>query len=60
MVDVYLSERRDRAAAEAFFWSARIVTEVVPNRRLITDGHDSYPGAIKAELGDTVSHCTNR
>ena len=30
LVDVYLSETRDRAAAEAFFRSARTVTEVVP------------------------------
>jgi len=59
LVDVYLSERRDRAAAEAFFRSARTVTEVVPDR-VTTDGHDSYPGAIKAELGDSVLHRTNR
>ena len=59
MVDVYLSETRDRAAAEAFFRSARTVTEIVPDR-VTTDGHSSYPGAIKAELGDTVIHRTNR
>src|SRR5262245_39863168 len=43
----------------AFFRSARSVTEVVPDR-VTTDGHDSYPGAIQAELGDGVTHCTNR
>src|SRR5215831_13925809 len=59
LVDVYLSETRDRAAAETFFRSARTVTEVVPDR-VTTDGHDSYPGAIKAELGETVTHRTNR
>ncbi len=59
LVDVYLSETRDRAAAEAFFHSAHTVTEVVPDQ-VTTDGHGSYPGAIKAELGDTVTHRTNR
>jgi putative transposase len=59
LVDVYLSETRDRPAAEAFFRSARTVTDSVPNR-ITTDGHDSYPGAIKAELGPTVTHRRNR
>jgi transposase-like protein len=59
LVDVFLSERRDRAAAEAFFRSARAVTDSVP-ARVATDGHDSYPGAIKAELGEDVTHRTNR
>jgi transposase-like protein len=59
LVNVYLSETRDRAAAEAFFRSARTVTEVVPDR-VTTDGHNAYPGAIKAELGDTTTHRTNR
>jgi putative transposase len=59
LVDVLLSETRDRAAAEAFFRSARTVTERVPER-VTTDGHDSYPGAIKAELGEEVRHRTNR
>jgi putative transposase len=59
LVDVLLSEKRDRVAAEAFFRSTRIVTGSVPER-VTTDGHDSYPGAIKAELGETVRHRTNR
>jgi len=59
LVDVYLSERRDRAAAEAFFRSARTVTGQLLDR-VTTDGHDSYPGAIKAELGEAVTHRTNR
>jgi|SRR5581483_1692101 len=59
LVDVLLSKKRDRAAAEAFFRSARTVTEKVPDR-VTTDGHNSYPGAIKAEFGDTVIHRTNR
>jgi putative transposase len=59
LVDVLLSEKRDKAAAEAFFRSARTVTESVPEC-VTTDGHDAYPGAIKAELGEAVRHRTNR
>ena len=59
LVDVLLSETRDRAAAEAFFRSARTVTERVPER-VPTDGHDAYPGAITAELGEEICHRTNR
>ena len=59
LVDVLLSETRDRAAAEAFFRSAQTVTGVVPDR-VTTDGHGSYPGAIEAELREAVSHCTDQ
>ena len=50
LVDVMLSEHRDLAAAKAFFRSAKTVTGVTPDR-VITDGHDAYPGAIRIELG---------
>jgi transposase-like protein len=59
LVDVLLSETRDKAAAEAFFRSARTATGRVPER-VTTDGHDASPGAIKAELGAEVRHRTNR
>src|SRR5215813_6585383 len=59
LVDVRLSEKRDKAAAEAFFRSARTVTGRVPDR-VTSDGHDAYPGAIAAELGEVVRHLTNR
>jgi len=59
LVDVFLSEVRDRAAAEAFFRAARTVTEIVPDF-VTTDGHAAYPSAIKAELGQAVIHRTNR
>ena len=59
LVDVRLSETRDRVAAEAFFASARAVTGITPSR-VTTDGHDAYPGAIKAELGKGVTHRTSR
>ena len=59
LLDALLSEKRDKAATEAFFRSARLVTGRVPER-VTTDGHDAYPGAIKAELGKAVRHRTNR
>jgi transposase-like protein len=59
LVDVLLSEKRDKAAAEAFFRSARIVIGSV-TERVTTDGHDAYPGAIKTALGGGVRHRTNR
>jgi putative transposase len=40
LVDVRLSEKRDMAAAKAFFQSAKAVTGVTP-ARVMTDGHDS-------------------
>ena len=55
LVDVMLSERRDLAAAQAFFRSAKAVTGVTPGR-VTTDGHDAYP----TELGRHVRHRTSR
>ncbi len=59
LVDVTLSERRAMAAARAFFRSAKAVTGVTPDR-VTTDGHDSYPRAIRTELGKRVRHRTSR
>jgi transposase-like protein len=59
LVDVMLSERRDMAAAKAFFRSAKAVTGVTPDR-VTTDGHDSYPRAIRTGLGRGVRHRTSR
>jgi transposase-like protein len=59
LVDVRLSETRDMAAARAFFRSAKSVTGITP-ARVTTDGHDSYPRAIRTELGEAVRHRTNR
>src|SRR5215212_6725738 len=50
LVDVLFSEHRDMAAAQAFFRSAKAVTGITPDR-VTTDGHDSYPRAIRTELG---------
>jgi putative transposase len=59
LVDVLLSEKRDKAAAETFFRSARTVTDRIP-ARVTSDGHDAYPGAIKAVFGVEVHHRVSR
>jgi putative transposase len=59
LVDVKLSEKRDMAAAKAFFRSAKAVTGVPP-AGVTTDGHDSYPRAIRTELDAGVKHRTNQ
>src|SRR4051812_40873031 len=46
------------AAAQAFFRSAQAVTGVIPDR-VTTDGHDSYPRAIRTELGKDVRQRTS-
>jgi transposase-like protein len=58
LVDVMLSERRDMAAARAFFRSAKAATGVTPER-VTTDGHGSYPRAIRSTLGRRVVHRTS-
>jgi putative transposase len=59
LVDVMFSETRDMAAAKAFFRSAKAATGIIPER-VTTDGHDSYPRAIRSELGKHVRHRTSR
>jgi transposase-like protein len=59
LVDVMFSERRDMAAAKGFFRSAKRVTGITPDR-ITTDGHDSYPRAIRTELGKRVRHRTSQ
>ena len=58
LVDVLFSEHRDMKAARAFFRSAKAVTGLTPDR-VTTDGHDSYPRAIRTELGKGVRHRTS-
>jgi putative transposase len=53
-----LSEHRDMAAAQAFFRSANAATGVTPDR-VTTDGHGSYPRAIRSTLGRRVVHRTS-
>ena len=59
LVDVLFSEHRDMAAAQAFFRSAKTGTAITPDR-VTTDGHDSYPRAIRTELGKRVRHRCSR
>src|SRR4051812_17027050 len=58
LVDVLFSEHRDMAAAQACFRSAKAVTGITPDR-VTTDGHDSYPRAIRTTLGQDVRHRTS-
>ena len=53
-----LSEHRDMAAAQAFFRSAESVAGQVPER-VTTDGHGSYPRAIRSTLGRHVVRRTS-
>ncbi|MFC0389743.1 IS6 family transposase, partial [Muricoccus vinaceus] len=58
LVDTMLSEHRDMAAAQAFFRSAEAATGITPER-VTTDGHGSYPRAIRSTLGRRVVHRTS-
>jgi putative transposase len=58
LVDTMLGERRDMAAARAFIRSAKAATGVTPDR-VTTDGHGSYPRAIRSTLGRRVVHRTS-
>jgi putative transposase len=50
LIDAMLSEHRDMKAAQAFFRSAKATTGFRPDR-VTTDGHGSYPRAIRSVLG---------
>ena len=58
LIDAMLSEHRDMQAAKAFFRSARATMGFRPER-VTTDGHGSYPRAIRSVLGKTVRHRTS-
>ena len=58
LVDTMLSEQRDMAAAQAFFRSAKSAIGIVPDK-VTTDGHGSYPRAIRSTLGRWVTHRTS-
>src|SRR3954454_11145647 len=55
LVDSMLSATRDMAAAQRFFRSARGMVNATPTQ-VTTDGHDSYPRAIREVLGPDVQH----
>ncbi len=58
LVGTMLSERRDMAAAKACFRSAKAATGTTPDR-VTTDGHGSYPRAIRSTLGRRVLYRTS-
>jgi hypothetical protein len=57
LIDTMLRATRDMRAAQRFFRSARSIAGFVPDR-VTTDGHNSYPRAIRSTLGRNVRHRT--
>ena len=58
LIDTMLSATRDMKAAKRFFRSAQSVVGFMPDR-VTTDGHNSYPRAIRSTLGRNVRHRTS-
>jgi putative transposase len=58
LVDSLLSATRDRTAAQQFFRKTLSVAEEAP-QPVTTDGHDSYPRAVREVLGTHVEHRNN-
>ncbi len=58
LIDAMLNEHRDMKAAKAFFRSARATMGFRPER-VTTDGHGSYPRAIRSVLGKMIRHRTS-
>jgi transposase-like protein len=58
LVDSRLSEKRDMEAAQQLCKHALTVVGHTPER-VTTDGHASYPRAVRETLGDQVLHRTN-
>ncbi len=58
LVDSMLSEKRNMDAAKRFFKQALGTVGHAPER-VTTDGHDSYPRAIRETLGSQVIHRCN-
>ena len=59
LVDAMLSETRDMDAAHRIFQQARMVAGQAV-ARVTTDGHASYPRAIRETLGEEVEHRCNQ
>lgn len=58
LVDSRLSEKRDMDAAKQFFSQAMAAVGHAPET-VTTDGHRSYPRAIRETMGNEVAHRTN-
>ena len=59
LVDSILSEKRNMEAAQQFFKQAVAIVGHAPER-VTTDGHASYPRAIREILGSDILHRTNK
>jgi transposase-like protein len=59
LVDSMLSEKRNMEAAQRFFKQAVAVVGHGPDQ-VTTDGHISYPRAIRETIGSDVQHRTNK
>ena len=55
LVDVYLSDSRDKKAAEAFFKTCEATTGIRPTQ-ITTDKEPAFPNAINKAFGDDVKH----
>jgi putative transposase len=58
LVEFMLSQKRDMEAAKRFFTQALVVVSHAPEQ-VTTDGHCSYPRAIRETLGSDVLHRCN-
>ncbi|GHO71348.1 hypothetical protein KSC_102400 [Ktedonobacter sp. SOSP1-52] len=59
LVDSMLSEKRNMEAAKRFFNQAVAVVGHIPDQ-VTTDGHSSYPRAIRETMGSDVQHRTSK
>ena len=59
LVDSMVSEKRNMEAAKRFFKQAVEVCGHVPDQ-VTTDGHTSYPRAIRETMGSDVQHRTSK
>ncbi|GHO87637.1 hypothetical protein KSZ_56430 [Dictyobacter formicarum] len=59
LVDSRLSDKRDMEAAKRFFKQAVVVVGHAPDQ-VTTDGHTSYPRAIRETMNGLVQHRTNK
>ncbi len=59
LVDSMLSEKRDMETAKRFFKQAVAVVGHTPEQ-VTTDGHTSYPRAIRAIMCNNIIHRTNK
>ena len=55
LIDVYLSDTRDKKAAEAFFKSSALTTGTLPTQ-ITTDKEPAFANAIKNALGNDIKH----